>query len=52
MGPGTLRVGLLSRVLGREGLLLKLVDNGNKMETTIVFRGYIGIVEKNMETTI
>ena len=25
---------------------------GKKMETTIVYRGYIGIMEKKMETTI
>ena len=27
-------------------------DNGNKMETTIVYTEYIGIIEKKMETTI
>ena len=27
-------------------------DNGNKVETTIVYWGYIGIMEKKVETAI
>ena len=27
-------------------------DNGKEMETTIVYWGYIGIMEKKMETTV